>query len=261
MFILLYEGEEVTKAAAETAVAEALARKAEAEAQAKQEEETKKEKKAKSFTQDEMNMVLANDRRKHEEKLKKTVTDLELLRKSQSLTEQEKTDLEGQINELNDQFLSKEQLASKEKVKLETTYKKKMTDVETDRDTWKKRYTDSLITNAIQKAAVEHDAFDSSQISALILSKGPQVVEDADGNFVPKVQLKTTKNKEEVTLDLTISEVVENMKEKKENANLFKASSSGGLGLDSGSGRGDSDQPPLNDPAAYRKWRKKNLIN
>jgi chromosome segregation ATPase len=223
--------------------------------------------KLKNFTQDEVNKMLANDRRKHEEKLKKTIEDLETLKKSKSLSEQEKASLTSRIEELQTQIMTKEQLAEKDKQKIEKDYKKQIEQLSSERDAWKSRHDNTLIVNAIQKAAAEHGAFDIGQIVALVRADDPRVAEELDENgeskgiYTPRVKIVDydDKQKKEVTLDLTITEAVKRMKEKPENFNLFKDTSQGGLGLDSGTGRSDVNSPPLNDPAAYRRWRKNNL--
>lgn len=222
----------------------------------------------KTFTQDEVNKMLANDRRKNEERTKKVISELETLKQSKNLTEAEQQALTKRIEELNDQMLTKEQLAKKDKEKLQKDYDSKLTGVTTERDTWKARFERALIINAIHKASEEHEAYDTSQMIGLVQAQmSPRVVQETDesGNpkdiFTPRVKLldKDSKTGAEVTLDLTISEAVKRMKERPENFNLFKSTLNGGLGLGAGAGRSDSDAPPLNDPAAYRKWRNKNL--
>jgi hypothetical protein len=222
----------------------------------------------KTFTQDELNKILANDRRKNEEKAKKIIAELETIKQSKNLTEQEQAALSKRIEELNDQLLTKEQLAKKDREKLQKDYDSKLTNVTTERDTWKARFERALIINAIHKASEEHEAYDTSQIIGLVQAQmSPRVVQEMDESgapkdiFTPRVKLldKDSKTGAEVTLDLTISEAVKRMKERPENFNLFKATINGGLGLGAGAGRSDSDAPPLKDAAAYRKWRNKNL--
>lgn len=221
----------------------------------------------KTFTQKDVNTLVANERRKNEEKLKKVIGELEILKKSKGLTEKQQQDLSARIEELQDQLLTAEQLAQKDKEKLEKDYQTELTGITEDRDKWKKRFENALILNAIHQASKEHEAIDTSQIIALIQSHSPRVVQELDENgepkdaFIPRVKLNTfdSKQSKEVTLDLTISEAVKRMKDEKKNFNLFKSTVNGGLGLEAGSGRSDTDTPPLNDPAAYRKWRQKHL--
>lgn len=253
-FYLLYEGEgdEETK---------------EGETKENENKEGEGDPNKKSFTQDEVNKMVATERRKNEEKTKKIIGELETLKKSRNLTEQEQQHLSKRIEELQDQLLTKEQLAQKDKEKLQKEYTSTISQLETERDNWKSRFEKALVINAIHKASEEHEALDTSQIIALIQVQSPRVVQELDENgvpkdsFVPRVKMQDTDTKtgKEVTLDLTISEAVKRMKEKTENFNLFKSTVNGGLGLGSGAGRSDSDAPPIHDPAAYRKWRQKHI--
>jgi hypothetical protein len=219
-----------------------------------------------TFTQDEVNKMMATDRRKNEERLRSTINELETIKKSKNLTEQEQQSLTKRIEELNEQMLTKEQLAQKDRDKLEKDYKSRVDELSQDRDGWKTRFEQALVVNAIQKASEEHGAFDTEQIIALIQSRNPRVVQETDENgavknvFTPRVKIQDTdKQGKDVTLDLTISEAVKRMKDQPGNFNLFKATVNGGLGLNSGTGRSDSDTPPIHDTAAYRKWRLKHL--
>lgn len=259
VFYLLFDGEGDGDDEAAAAAAAAAAAEAEAAALAAK----------KSFTQDEVNKMLAIDRRKNSDKMQKTIGELEALKKSKNLTEQQQADLSKRIEELQDQLLTKEQLAQRDREKLKTDYDGQIVQLTGDRDTWRTRYEKALVVNAIHAAAKEHGAIDNNQIIALIQAHSPRVVQELGESgepkdiFTPKVKMLDydTKEKKEVTLDFTISEAVKRLKEKPENFNLFAATVNGGLGLGSGTGRGDSDAPPLTDPAAYRKWRKKNLLS
>src|SRR5438034_11110606 len=72
----------------------------------------------KTFTQDEVNSFLAEDRRKHKVQTEKLINDLEGLKTSRGLSEKEKNELQTRIEELNQQVMTKEQLAEKEKKRL-----------------------------------------------------------------------------------------------------------------------------------------------
>lgn len=258
LFYLLYDGDEENKDATE----ETETTETETDQEGSQGDKGKR-----TFSQEEVNKMLATDRRKGEERTKKIIGELEALKKSKNLTEQQQQDLAKRIEELNDQLLTKEQLANKDKEKLKKDYTQQVETVTKERDTWRGRFEKALIVNAIHKASEELEAFDTSQIIALIQAQSPRVVQEMDENgelldiFTPRVKMVDfdSKQDKQIILDLTITEAIKRMKENPVNFNLFKSTVSGGLGLSAGTGKGDSDSPPLNDPVAYRKWRSKHL--
>jgi hypothetical protein len=203
----------------------------------------------KVFTQDEVNSIVAQERKRNEERVKKTVADLERIQKSKSLTESEKNSLQAKIEELNNTLLTKEELTVKERKKLEEQHKKDVDALANERETWKNRYTDSSILRTISDAAMKEDAFSSNQITA-ILKPLTQLKEETDGEgnptgkFVPRVAYPDTdKEGKQVTLDLTVPEAVKRMKDTPEvYGNLFKSTAAGGAGaMPSGSSPGSVD--------------------
>lgn len=226
----------------------------------------------KTFTQDQVNGLLAEEKRKHQTTIAKQVADLEALRKAKGLTEKEREALAGRIEELNNSMLTKEQLAAKDRDKITKEYKEQLDGVTKERDTWATRYQDSTIQRAIVDASVMAEAFAPSQIVALLrpLTRLTEVV-DGEGNpvpgeFIPKVKLSDLdKDGKPVTLDLTVAEALKRMKDRPSDfGNLFKSGVAGGIGGTSGSGiggaggaGGGAGQAPK-DPEAYRKWREAN---
>lgn len=256
---LAYEGEEeAAAAAAEAASAEAKA-KTEAEAAAKGVDGQ-----GKTFTQDQMNKILADDRRKHKAQVDKHVTELEQLRKSKSLNDQERTNLTAKIEELQNSVLTKEQRAAKEQDKLRKDLTDTTQQLTADRDAWKNRFHTSQVKQAITSEAATHKAFDSDALIA-ILGPSTRLVEILDeeskptGDFVPKTKMKD-KDKEgkEVTLDLSVPEAVQRMKENPRYGYLFESTAKSGLGGNSGQGgRGGEVDPGSMTTEQYREYRKK----
>lgn len=217
--------------------------------------------KNKTFTQDEVNKLLAEDKRKHQERVNKTVKDLETLKTSNNLTAKEKGDLQKRIEDLQSEVLTKEQLAAKEKEKLSKTYQKQIEEANRERDTWKNRFTHSTINQQLTSAAATNEAFDPEQIIALLRPSTDlieEVGEDKNptGNFMPKVKFDDQdETGKKVTLTLTPEEAVKRMKDIPRFANLFKSTASGGLGGSQSAARGGKVGTPK-DPAEYRKNRK-----
>ena len=209
----------------------------------------------KTYSQKELDEIVKRERKAFENRTKKTVEDLEKLKKSKNLTEQEKTDLQKKIEELNETLLTKEQLAQRERDRMSKQHKSELDNATKERDSWRERFNNSTILRAITDAAVAEDAFNPQHIIA-ILRQDSRLVEELDnegnptGNFVAKVKFKDGSD----TLDLTIPEAVKRMRDLPESyGNLFKSTLNGGLGLEGGSGKRTNVDVRKMTPEQYRK--------
>lgn len=215
-----------------------------------------------TLSQKKVNALMAEQKKKHEAEVQKALSQLEQVRNSKNLTDKEKEALTGRIEELQNSLLTKEQLAAKERERLETDYKGKLTDSEKVASRNWKLYENERIETAIMTAAVKHDAFRPGQISTLIRGQ-TSLVEDKDaegnglGTFTPRIKFPDVKDGKPITLDLTVEEAVKRMKDTpQEYGNLFKAGVVGGIGGSGSSGTSheDGEKPPTT-PEAYRRWR------
>lgn len=225
----------------------------------------------KKFTQEDLNRLLAEERRKAQTQTQKALEELEALKNKTTLTNEEKAELERRVEDLSNSLLTKEELAKKEKEKLEKQSKQQIEALTTELGTWKNRYNDSTIRRAITDAAVETSAFSPAQIVAIL---GPQtrLAEELgddgkpNGELIPKVKFTDVgKDGKPVTLDLTVLEAVKRMAEKDDYKNLFRVDGTGGVGGTSGrrqtpSGKIDPAELARTDPARYRKLRKEGKI-
>jgi hypothetical protein len=209
----------------------------------------------KMISQTEVNRIVADEKRKTKAKLDehlKAINDV-----SQTAKERE-----AAIENLKNEFLTKEELARKDSEKKEKEYKGKVTNLEQERDSWKNRYTDSQIEVSIMTAAEKGEAFNSTQILNILRQKA-KLVEGLDedgkpnGSLVTRVSFKDTdKDGKEITLDLAPDAVIKRMKEMPEvYGNLFKANVSTGIGGNNVTGV-KTGMPNLNNTEAYRAWRK-----
>lgn len=255
-----YEGEDDADTKAAEAEAAAAAK---AEADAKAAEAVKPAGQNQTFTQDQVNKILADDRRKHKAQVDKHVTELEQLKKSKSLSDQERTNLTTKIEELQNSVLTKEQRAAKEKEKLEKDLKTTTEQLTADRDGWKGLFHKTQIRQAITSEAATHKAFDSDALIAIL---GPQtrlvdVLDEAGqptGEYIPKTKFKD-KDKEgkDFVADLTVPEVVSRMKEIPKYGYLFETTAQAGVGANKANGRGGEVDPANMTTAQYREFRKK----
>lgn len=220
----------------------------------------------KTFTQQELENVVAQERKKFELTTRKTIQELENLKKQSGTSEAAKASLEQRITELNETLMTKEELARKEKERLTNEYQHKLKTTEDDRLLWENRYKTSTAQREILDAAVKNQAFDPEQIEAFLSPKARvvEVMDDAGnptGNFTTKVKINTTgKDGKPVTLDVSVEEAVKNMRETPDRfGNLFKDLSSGGTGGTGGNGpKGPLDVTKLS-PEQYRAQRQQIL--
>jgi hypothetical protein len=222
----------------------------------------------KLLPQDQVNRLLKQEREKAEEKARKgneaTIRQLEQLKKTAALTEEEKSKLETRIEDLKNEYLTKEQLDKKKQKEEADKAKKQQEELSKDRDNWKNLYETSIVERKLLDAGIEHEAFNPEQILEILKTKTRLVDErDAEdkptGRFVPKVRLAgKDKDGNTVILDLTPTDAVKQMKEMPEiYGNLFKSGAHSGIGGNNNqSSRGNLGGPPTNDTVAYRQWRK-----
>ena len=256
VWLAVYEGDE----AAAAAEAAALADKAAAA-------EAAKGGATKVFSQEDVNRIMANEKRAYNAEKQKTIDELEALKTKANLTDEERIQYDERIETMRNELLTKEELTQKERKKLETRYQKEVDELTKDREGWKQKYVSSTITRAIIDAAISNDAFVPEQIVNMLQSN-TRLVEELDaegkptGDLVPKVKLSDTdKDGKPVTLELSPIEAVKRMKDMDRFLNLFKGAGTGGIG---GMNRSGGTQPTLKnlakDPAAYRKARKEGKV-
>lgn len=222
----------------------------------------------KTFTQDDVNKILAADRRKHKGDLQKAIDELEAVKVKADLTSKERSDLEERLDDLKGQLLTKEELAEKEKQKTNKRHAEEVGKLTGEVDLWRTRYTKSSIDRAITDASSKHKAFSGEQIIA-ILGPKTQMVEEVNkegektGNLVPRVQFPDSdKDGKPVTLDLAVDDAVKRMTEMDAYQNLFQAEGSGGLGATNRGGAKPEDMSTLlKDPRKYREARKSGKIS
>ncbi len=221
-----------------------------------------------TFTQPELNKLMADNRRKLTTQNATLVQELSALKDQANLTTTEKEELEGRIEALQTQFLSKEELAKRASTKSAKEHEALVTGLKAEGEAWKGLYTKERVTTALTTAAIEAKATVPGQIVALLESTtylAEKLGEDGKptGEFVPMVKFQDTNEEgKPVTLDLAPAAALKRMQELPDAfGNLFINPGTGGMGGDSGSSGGKGGGvtiEQLKDPAFYAKWRKEN---
>lgn len=217
-----------------------------------------------SYTEDEFKLAIENEKKARKEETTKLVSDLEAIKRSKGLSDQERQSLEERITTLNNSLMSKEELAKQERVRLERSAKETEETLSKERDTWKNRFQSTLIERAISDAASSAQAYDPSVF--ISLHRGNTFLEEVTNengqviDFAVKTKITKSENGALKELVMTPQELVKYMKEQPDQYGyLFKGENRGGLG-------GGNSQKPLADqdfknmsPEQYSKIRKQLL--
>jgi FtsZ-binding cell division protein ZapB len=238
-----YENEDEAAAAAAAATEEQEAAAAATAAAAKA-----------TFTQEQVNKFLADDRRKNETTQKAKVKALleekeakitEAIN-SKTLTEQErdqlKADKEAVQTQLKD-YRSKEETLRREQVQLKVELDGKVTVAEKRAQEWEGRYRDAQINRELLDASVNNEAYNATQLVEILQPKTKMVeVKDTagegTGQFQIMVDLKVVDDKGVLSVvQCSPAEAVKKMKTCPTlYGNLFKTAATGGVGGNSATG-------------------------
>jgi len=216
-----------------------------------------------TFTQDQVNKFVAEERRKLTEKNKPLIAELEKLKENVKLTAEERDNLSQRIESLQNQHLTKEELQKKEIQKQKAAWDADLQTHKQEAESWRERYTTGEIHRSLTDSAVSEDAVVPHQIVSILKPMTKLVaVTDKEGNptgeFVPTVTIQDEKDGKPITLEMTTAEAVKWMKDHRDYQNLFKNSATGGIGGFSGKGGKGISIEQLKDPKVMKQWLKEN---
>lgn len=214
-----------------------------------------------TYSQEEVERMIQAEKTRADELARKAVSELETHKKNATLTVAQKEALQKQIDELNAQVMTKEQLSKQEREKLVNKYEADLKMTSTERDTWKDRFAKSTVQRALTDAASKHDAYDVEMFLALLGPK-TQVVEEKDdqGNIKDfKVKVKYDDRDKEgkpIVLDLDPEQAVKQMKDNSEKYGyLFRGHTNAGVGGQASTGGMKNIDVTNMSPAEYAKYR------
>jgi hypothetical protein len=184
------------------------------------------------------------------------------------MNDDERLSLENKIEELQKMTMTADERARQKEGKLQEQYEEKISLLENDKESWKRRHTDLLVSNAILRAASVNKAVEPTQLLKM-LKTDIRVVQklDEDGKPIDDFDIRmdfpdTNKDGKPIELDLTVDEAVKRMTELPQYGNLFEGNKAGGTGGSNINGRTgkkiDVARLAKEDPAAYRELRKTN---
>ena len=169
----------------------------------------------KTFTQEEVNSLLAKNKKALKEKNEELAKELETLQEQQKLTGQAKADLEKRIKELREEHMSESEKLEAQRKAL----KDESENIAKERDLWKRRFIDSAVKTTITNEAAKLNAFNPAHIVALTAGDAKVEVQD-DGSFNVKFGEK----------DLSVEDYLKTFKEDENNKHLFNNKKKTGTG-------------------------------
>jgi hypothetical protein len=220
---------------------------------------------AATFTQEQVNSILSRERKKVEDTAKKqnqdTLNQLQMLQTKANLSDEEKSDLEGQIAELEKKVFTADELSAKERKKLQAEYDQKLDEVTGQRDYWQNNFTEATISRSITDEAVKAEAFNPTQINAILRPQTRlEEIKDEEGNVKGYNPIVTMKSKDKegkpIDLEVPVDKAIGLMKDDEAFYNLFKGKSLDGLGAGNGGGGGSVD-PSKMSMEQYKAHRDK----
>jgi len=220
-----------------------------------------------SFNQEDVNRMLAEERRRNDSKYKKSnqklIDELSALKGRAALSASERKDLDDRIENLQSELMTKDELAKREKERLAKKYQKELNDAVNKSSYWQNQYTESTIAGDITGNSVKHNVLNPEHMVA-ILRPNTRLVEvvsedgKSSGKYMTKVKLSDVdKDGKAVTLDLSVGDAIKRMREMPQHQNLFKGEGSGGLGSNTHTGQTrDASRLARENPDEYRRLRK-----
>lgn len=212
-----------------------------------------------TFTQEQVNKLLAEDKRKHQAKFEKLEQNLNALNENHNMTAQEKEKLAKEAEDLRKALRTKETQAEVDRKNAEAKYKNELEQTKAAAEKWESMFKQSTVQRELLDAATQGEAYEASQIVAL-LQPYTELKEGEDGKFKVMVNFEDVDEKtgEPIETLRTPIEAVNRMKELKRSKNLFKSGVVSGIGGDNVAGQtGDIDVSQLT-PEQYRKIRNEN---
>jgi len=159
----------------EQAAIEAAAAQAAAAAEAATAAAAKQREADKLFNQDQVNAIVAADRRKLAEAhqvVTKKYQELEGMYKhaleDKTLTAEARTQLEAKLEDVQKTYLTKEETLIADKKKVEERLSQEAKQWQDSAIRWESQFKQTLVDRNLQEAAVQHDAYNPGQMIALL---------------------------------------------------------------------------------------------
>ena len=225
--------------------------------------------KDKTYTQKQLEGIVQQRLSNQTKAAEKLNNEIEALKQRGQLTATEKNELESRLEQIQNETLTKEQIAANDRKKVEAKNKKQVDELTVDVAKWKGLHTTSTIERDLYDAAAGNKAVSPKQLVKL-LRPDSQLVDELDkdkkptGSLVTQVTLMDVdENGKAVKLKLSPQQAVKRMSELEEHENLFQYDGAGGFGKRNraaGGNASDIRDLAAKDPKAYMEGRKSGKI-
>ena len=122
----------------------------------------------KTFTQEDLNKILAEDRRKHQAQVVKIQQTLEETLSSKTLASQEKEQLAQRVEELQRSQETAAQTAARERRESEQAAQKKIQDAEKTAQTWQSKWKEKTVAADLATAISGPEIFNPAQLEKIL---------------------------------------------------------------------------------------------
>lgn len=194
-----------------------------------------KNQKNKTYTQEDLNKFLDQERQKLTKNNTKLITELKNYKDNLNMSDDHKQQLQETIERLENERLSQQELNKREQQKIAKEFEKQITTQKSETQLWREMYTKEKIERELLDAANAHKAYSATQIKN-ILKPQTRLVEDIKdgkpiGTWSPKVSFPDkNENGDSIILELSPDAAVKRMSEMPEHWNLFNSGANSGLG-------------------------------
>lgn len=175
----------------------------------------------KTFTQEEVNKLLAENKRGMQAK----IADLQAALEGAKTAEEGQKQLSDKLKEMESSLLTVQEKAKLEMERLEKAKLNETKKLAEERDSFRAKYQDNMAKSAILQAASELKAYNPEQIYRLL--RGDVTFVEENGELIPKLGINVS-GKE---LVLPVAEAVGEFSKIENNFNLFQGEGKPGLGL------------------------------
>lgn len=198
----------------------------------------------KTFTQDEVNKFVAERNKAVNTKFEQLKTSYEGLLKQQNLTNEQRANLETELEAVRREMMTKEQRLEDDKKKDAAKHEQELAKVAGEAKKYKELFETSSIARAITDAALTNDAFNPKHFIAHLAPESQMVEEvDAAGALTGKLvaMVKWTSVDKEGKKHVSMKTPEEAVKLMKENVvefgNLFRTNVAAGIGAGTAPGQ------------------------
>lgn len=196
----------------------------------------------KTYSQEEFDRHMGGLRKKYESQVSQLKTAQEQLaeqlraaQQNPGLSDEEREAYAARIDALEQSYLSKQQLSERNAVKKEKELQSLIENLQAENGRWRGSYQDEVVRNQIYLDTSRLDGVDPEQFARIL---GPDIswkeipLEDGNGtSYEPRVKFADTdKEGKPVTVELTIRQAMERMKELDRYSNLYKSGVKSGVG-------------------------------